>query len=102
MDLDFSMLLAFPTEYRKINSAAPKKALLDAILGGSHNNEMQYSLEERKLFATYHKHFKLGSKPAAHIEALSNISDENLLSKMPKSFDRLANAVISKLAELPE
>lgn len=102
MDLDFSMLLAFPTEYRKINSAAPKKALLDAILGSSHNNEMQYSLEERKLFATYHKHFKLGSKPAAHIEALSNISDENLLSKMPKSFDRLANAVISKLAELPE
>ncbi|MBL4799973.1 MAG: AAA family ATPase [Oleispira sp.] len=102
MDLDFSMLLAFPAEYRKINSAAPKKAMLDAILGGSHNNEMQYILEERKLFATYHKHFKLGSKPAAHIEALSNISDENLLSKMPKSFDRLANAVISKLAELPE
>ena len=102
MDLDFSMLLAFPAEYRKINSAAPKKAMPDAILGGSHNNETQYILEERKLFATYHKHFKLGSKPAAHIEALSNISDENLLSKMPKSFDRLANAVISKLAELPE
>jgi putative ATP-dependent endonuclease of the OLD family len=102
MDLDFSMLLAFPTEYKKVDSAAPRNAMVDAILGSSHNNSMQYSLEERKLFATYHKHFKLGSKPAAHIEALSNISDENLLSKMPKSFDRLANAVISKLAELPE
>ncbi|MBC6385585.1 ATP-dependent nuclease [Proteus mirabilis] len=102
LDLDFSMLLAFPEQYSKENYKAPTVSTVKAVLGNSHHNPKQYSLKERKLFNTYHKRFKLGSKPTAHIDALAQISDKNLLSNMPKSFGRLADAVIAKLAELPE
>lgn len=96
------MLLAFPEQYSKENYKAPTVSTVKAVLGNSHHNPKQYSLKERKLFNTYHKRFKLGSKPTAHIDALAQISDKNLLSNMPKSFGRLADAVIAKLAELPE
>lgn len=102
LDLDFSMLLAFPEQYSKENYKAPTVSTVKAVLGNSHHNPKQYSLKERKLFNTYHKRFKLGSKPTAHIDALAQISDKNLLSNIPKSFGRLADAVIAKLAELPE
>ncbi|EMK6932515.1 AAA family ATPase [Vibrio alginolyticus] len=102
LDLDFSMLLAFPEQYTKVDYNVPTVSTVKAVLGNSHHNPKQYSLKERKLFNTYHKRFKLGSKPAAHIDALAQISDKKLLSNMPKSFGRLADAVISKLAELPE
>ncbi|MEI8665944.1 AAA family ATPase [Pseudoalteromonas sp. B28] len=102
MDLDFSMLLAFPEQYSKVNYQAPSVSTVKAVLGSSHHNPKQYSLKERKLFNTYHKRFKLGSKPAAHIDALAQLSNEELLANMPESFGRLADAVITKLAELPE
>lgn len=54
------------------------------------------------LFNTYHQRFKLGSKPAAHIEALTHLNDDELLDSMPDSLNRLADAVIAKLTELPE
>lgn len=53
----------------------------------------QYSEEEQELFASYHSKFKLGSKPAAHIAALAELSDEDLLKNLPASFNRLADAV---------
>ncbi|MGL6013712.1 MAG: ATP-dependent endonuclease, partial [Shewanella oncorhynchi] len=102
MDLDFSMLLAFPEQYNKVNYSAPTASTVKAVLGNSHNNPKQYSLKERRLFNTYHKRFKLGSKPAAHIDALAKLCDKELLANMPESFGRLADAVIAKLAELPE
>lgn len=102
LDLDFSMLLVFPEQYSKENYKAPTVSTVKAVLGNSHHNPKQYYLKERKLFNTYHKRFKLGSKPTAHIDALAQISDKNLLSNMPKSLGRLADAVIAKLAELPE
>ncbi|WP_414164564.1 hypothetical protein ACMGGS_00230 [Superficieibacter sp. BNK-5] len=54
------------------------------------------------LFSTYHQRFKLGSKPAAHIEALTQLRDTELLDNMPESLNRLADAIIAKLEELPE
>jgi putative ATP-dependent endonuclease of OLD family len=102
LDLDFSMLKAFPDQYVKVNDKTPTVSTVKAVLGDSHHNPKQYNLSERKLFNTYHKRFKLGSKPTAHIEALSKIDDETLLKKMPASLERLAESVISMLAELPE
>jgi hypothetical protein len=46
--------------------------------------------------------FKVGSKPAAHIEAMAHITDAAMLAAMPPSLARLADAVIARLAELPE
>lgn len=101
MDLDFAMLLSFPDEY-DVEKAPPSDSTLKAVLGESHHDSSQYSDAELQLMSTYHKRFKLGSKPAAHIEALAKLSDEELLDGMPESLNRLADAVIAKLEELPE
>ncbi|MGQ7262919.1 ATP-dependent nuclease [Vreelandella sp. V005] len=101
MDLDFAMLLAYPNAYGVVKEE-PDDATKKAVLGKSHYAANQYTEDELNLFSTYHRSFKLGSKPAAHIDALAKLSDEDLLSSMPESFRRLADAVISKLAEVPE
>lgn len=95
------MLLAYPNAYGVVKETSDESTIR-AVLGKSHHNPSQYSEEEQKLFSTYHRSFKLGSKPAAHIDALAKLSDEDLLANMPESFARLADAVIIKLAELPE
>ncbi|BCB72819.1 chromosome segregation protein SMC [Vreelandella aquamarina] len=101
MDLDFAMLLTFPDEYG-VEPNPPSEATIKAVLGDSHFDAEQYDDDERTLFGTYHKRFKLGSKPATHIDALAQLSDEELLDDMPESLARLADAVIAKLEELPE
>lgn len=101
MDLDFSMLLSFPDAY-KVTKVVPDDSEIKAVLGKSHYDSSQYSDDERKLFSTYHQKFKLGSKPASHIEALAQLSEADLLANMPESFRRLADAVIAKLEALPE
>lgn len=101
MDLDFAMLLSFPDSYG-VEEDEPDESTIKAVLGKSHHDAGQYSEEELKLFSTYHQRFKLGSKPAAHIEALAQLTDAELLEDMPASLSRLADTVIAKLAELPE
>ncbi|WP_092194685.1 ATP-dependent nuclease [Desulfomicrobium norvegicum] len=101
LDLDFAMLLAFPNKY-DVERNAPKEAIVKAVLGESHHESAQYNVDELELFGTYHKLFKLGSKPAAHIDALARLTDEEMLAHMPESFASLADAVIARLAELPE
>lgn len=101
MDLDFAMLLAYPDAYG-VTKEDPEDATIKAVLGKSHHDASQYSKDEQKLFNTYHQRFKLGSKPAAHIDALAQLTDEDLLAEMPESLNRLTDAVIAKLAELPE
>ncbi|MCK7307864.1 ATP-dependent nuclease [Enterobacter quasiroggenkampii] len=101
MDLDFAMLLAYPEAYN-VWEEKPDDATIKAVLGKSHYDSSQYRDDELALFNTYHQRFKLGSKPAAHIEALTQLNDADLLKNMPDSLDRLADAVIAKLTELPE
>lgn len=101
MDLDFALLLAYPDAY-SVEEELPDEPTIKAVLGKSHHDSSQYTADELKLFGTYHQRFKLGSKPAAHIDALAQLSDEELLANMPPSLGRLADAVIAKLAELPE
>ncbi len=101
LDLDFAMLIAFPDAYGA-EEDEPDESTIKAVLGKKHHDASQYSKDEQKLFNTYHQRFKLGSKPAAHIDALAQLTDEELLAEMPASLSRLADAVIAKLAELPE
>ncbi|WP_368205188.1 ATP-dependent endonuclease [Aeromonas sp. s5] len=101
MDLDFAMLLAYPDAYGVVKED-PEASTIKAVLGKSHHDASQYSKDEQKLFNTYHQRFKLGSKPAAHIDALAQLTDAELLTNMPASLSRLADAVITKLAVLPE
>ena len=101
LDLDFSMLLSFPEAY-SVQKESPDESTIKSVLGKSYHDSTQYSAGEQVLFSTYHQLFKLGSKPAAHIQALAQLSDEDLMAHMPESFDRLAGAVIAKLEGLPE
>lgn len=101
MDLDFSMLLAYPTAYA-VASVAPGADTIKAVLGKSHVNSAQYDTAEAGLFDTYHRLFKLGSKPAAHIDALAKLEDQDLLASMPPSLSRLIDAAITTLEGLPE
>ena len=103
MDLDFSMLKAFPNKFKiKNNDTLPSQSLVESVLGESHHNPGQYTEEERKLFSSYRKLFKLGSKPVNHIQALADLTDEELLKNMPESLSRLADAVKTKLLGIPE
>lgn len=104
MDLDLAMLKAFPNEFKvqAVDQIEPEENTIKAVLGKSRTDASEYEEDERKLFVTYHKLFKLGSKPAVHIDAMSNISNTQLLTSMPPSLNRLADAVIAKLAGLPE
>jgi predicted ATP-dependent endonuclease of OLD family len=101
LDLDFAMLLAYPDAYGVVKED-PEESTIKAVLGKSHHDESQYSKDEQELFNTYHQRFKLGSKPAAHIDALAQLTDEKLLADMPATLSRLADAVIAMLEELPE
>jgi predicted ATP-dependent endonuclease of OLD family len=104
LDLDFAMLKSFPAAYDldKADLVLPEDGKIKAVLGDSYDGIDQYAKDDQKLFGTYHKRFKLGSKPTAHINALSKLTDAELLAGMPPSLGRLADAVIAKLAELPE
>jgi putative ATP-dependent endonuclease of OLD family len=104
LDIDFAMLKSFPMAYEldEADKILPVDAKIKAVLGDSYHGVDQYTEKERELFITYHKRFKLKSKPDSHINALSKLSDAELLANMPHSLNRLADAVIAKLAELPE
>lgn len=103
MDLDFSMLKAYPSEFElEDTKELPDEKLIASVLGKSHHKPEQYSEDEQKLFASYHKLFKLGSKPANHLQALANLTDEELLQDIPEELSRLADKVKAKLQEIPE
>lgn len=104
MDLDFALLKVYPDAYEvdEDDLVVPDEAKIKAVLGDSYHGVEQYTENERKLFITYHKRFKLGSKPAAHLNALAHFDDEELLAGMPASLSRMIDAVITKLEGLPE
>lgn len=96
MDIDFAMLKSFHLQY-KAKRTPPDHTTIISVLGNNYFDETQYDDSERALFDSYRKIFKLGSKPASHIDALSKISQDDLESLMPSSLKRLADAVKSKL-----
>lgn len=103
LDIDFAMLQAFPSAFEISGmECIPDISDIKSVLGKNCIGHNQYYDEEKRLFVAYHKIFKLGSKPAAHINALSKLTDQELLDNMPDSLRRLVDAVQVKLMELPE
>ncbi len=101
VDLDIMMLDAFPNAYQ-VERAGPEESTIVAVLGKNHVNQHRFGDELLTLFADYHQKFDLKSKPATHLAALSNLSDEDLLAGPPDVIGRLVERVREKLAELPE
>lgn len=104
LDLDFSMLSAFADAYKLTDEmrTTPTESEVKAVLGKSHSDVSQYSKEQQELFATYHRYFKLGSKPARHLLALAELTDLDLVEALPASLLGLAEAIRARLQELPD
>lgn len=99
MDIDFAMLNSFQSHY-DAEQTPPDHVTIKQVLGNNYFDKTQYDDSELALFNSYYKIFKLGSKPASHIDALSKISQDDLNSLMPSSLKRLVDAVETKLNTL--
>lgn len=103
LDLDFSMLRDRPQQYRAGADAGDDEVtdkVIAAVLG-KQGSVAEYTAEEQKLFAPYHRMFKLGSKPAHHLAALAAMTDDELEAGMPAELARLCAHVAARLEELP-
>jgi putative ATP-dependent endonuclease of the OLD family len=104
VDLDYAMLTAYPDAYgvTAADLVAPDEATITAVLGKSHGPVEQYGSDELHLFDAYRERFKRGSKPAAHLEALAQMTDAELLKNLPDRYERLVSAIVDRLDKLPE
>ncbi|AMV00723.1 Fis family transcriptional regulator (plasmid) [Xanthomonas citri pv. aurantifolii] len=102
IDLDYAMIMKFPETYG-IDQYVPtdeeeKKSIAKAVLGKNGSFEL-FEPIDKGYFRDYHRIFKLGSKPAAHLQAMSKLTDEQLLNGAPKSLKDLCKRVVAMLAE---
>lgn len=113
LDLDFMMLKTYKKEYNKIAPEGPEipdkvlapdefKEKLDsgiqATLKSTVATAETYSEEEKELMIWYKYHFLGRGKPSTHILALSEISNEDLLEKMPAVLQRIFEKISEKLS----
>ncbi|NEA29473.1 AAA family ATPase [Actinomadura bangladeshensis] len=107
VDLDLMMLAAYPGAYA-IELAGlgeptePEEKTIVAVLGKRHVNEGRLLASFLALFDDYHTKFDLGSKPAAHLAALADLSDQELLEGLPAVLGRLIEYVRVSLDGLSE
>lgn len=105
LDLDFMMMMHYRAAYRVKGEdlEEPDEDTIKAVLGKSHDVlGGQYSDEQKSYFDSYHRRFKLDSKPTSHIRAMAKLDDEKLIKDMPDVLGRMFDAVKEKLADLPE
>ncbi|MEV0038110.1 TOPRIM nucleotidyl transferase/hydrolase domain-containing protein [Streptomyces sp. NPDC050804] len=107
VDLDLMLMAAYSDAYGVSptdpgTSTEPDEATVVAVLGKSHVHEERLPEDFRALFSAYHDKFDLGSKPAAHLAALADLNDKQLLEDLPDVLARLVEYVRTNLAELPE
>ncbi|MDC0740890.1 AAA family ATPase [Polyangium jinanense] len=107
LDLDFSMLSAFPEAYKKLapSRGGPQfpqphedvkpfvERVTRATLGTNGGSGLTYTDEEHKLFSWYAYFFASGSKPATHARALAQCDDTTLAKGAPDVLRRLAERV---------
>lgn len=104
MDLDFIMAQAYPAAFGLDpgNQEQPDETTIKSVLGKSHADAAWYSADQKKLFDDYHRLFKIGSKPAAHIEALSKLDLTEIEAELPEQYRELITYVTTKLKEVFE
>lgn len=104
LDIDFAMLRSFAPSYNVKDDelGEPDEKLLAAVLGQKYHGQDQYGKEELAFFSAYHKRFKIGSKPVAHLSALASLDDATLAAETPDSISRLFNLLHTKFEALDE
>ena len=105
LDLDMSMLAAYPEAYKKcIPAGGGPKTDADAAAkvvlgeGGPGFGAYKGALAELgKLMPSYRYHFLTHSKPATHLQAFVHLDDAALKKGMPEAYRVLIEHVSSKL-----
>ncbi|WJH38365.1 AAA family ATPase (plasmid) [Aliirhizobium terrae] len=106
LDLDLSMLQAFPAAYEAIIPAGggpketPKHPASATVLGTAGEGSAAYVQGYKDypaLFADYRYHFLTKSKPATHLDALSRMNDRDLSKNMPPVLRDLLKHVSNNL-----
>ncbi|MEI7819515.1 MAG: AAA family ATPase [Verrucomicrobiota bacterium] len=106
LDLDFSMLTAFPAAYHaattgtgpRIPNAAPQNAerlaqARNAVLKPEGGDGHTYNAAEQAEFIWYHYLFLGRQKPSTHILALNQLTANQLKNGMPAVFTRLLDRI---------
>jgi putative ATP-dependent endonuclease of OLD family len=105
LDLDMSMLHAFPKAYKAIvpkgggPTMEPDEAA-KAVLGAGGNGLDDYKGDLAKYkdyMPVYRYHFLTHSKPATHLQALAQLDDKALSKGMPQVYRDLINHINDKL-----
>jgi putative ATP-dependent endonuclease of the OLD family len=105
LDLDYMMLVRYHAAYGIDDISAleaPTDSVIEAVLGKARHGQERYQTKGLSLFDRYYNLFKLGSKPSAHIDALSNLDDAELLAHLPPVFARMLKRISDMLAGQPE
>lgn len=106
LDLDFLMLEHYTEKYKraipkgggpqipdKVKEQAKYKSKLDGAIQATLKSEeakaLTYTEEQKELMIWYNYHFLGRGKPTTHISALSLMTDEELIEKMPPVFDKM-------------
>lgn len=105
LDLDFMMLECFTGAYGVTAEELrnPSEGTTKAVLGKSHDAaDKNYTPHQLTHFDAYVRLFKRGSKPVSHVQALADLTDDELKADMPEVLQRLILHVDTALAGLPE
>lgn len=105
IDLDYVMLMKFPEAYGAVKYAPvdtkEDQELDRAVLGKLGKPEL-FDPIGKAYFRDYHRIFKIRSKPAAHLQAMSNLTDEQLVDGAPKALKDICERVLVMIEEDPE
>ena len=85
-----------PTDNRYINRV---NDAVNQTLKSDRGDASIYNEEQKKLLVWYVYFFLNNSKPTSHYLALAKMTDEEILSNLPKVFDDLISAVSEKLVD---
>jgi putative ATP-dependent endonuclease of OLD family len=107
LDLDMTMLNAFTTAYKQLETGMKGPAQADAgkiILGEEGNPDLYSHLKNEKndwkdLFRWYRYLFLGRGKPSTHVRALSTVSQDELRENAPATLKRLISFVAEDLSE---
>lgn len=104
LDLDLMLLEAYPDAYNVTTRTLEEvtEATKEAVLGKKRANVDRFDDGYLQLFDEYMRQFKRGSKPASHIAAMSELTDEELLETLPEPLQRLVEAIQQRLESIPE
>ncbi|MBF0585187.1 MAG: AAA family ATPase [Magnetococcales bacterium] len=100
LDLDMLMLMAFPDAYQQLSDGErgpqdgdpAKNGAFDAVLKSGGCGQLAYAGRLKNvssLMGWYRYRFLSKSKPAAHIRALSHLTDEQLIAGSPPVLKRM-------------